>query len=537
MAKTIFFDEHARESLRNGIAKLASAVRITFGPRGRNVIFEGPSGSPFVTRDGVTVVNQIELEDVFENIGARIIRDVANRTSDRAGDGTTTATILAEAIFSQGLKAVVAGVSPLVLSRGIRRAADDICSRLETMSTPVRGSEMLARLTAIACNQDVELGRLIADVLDRLGSDGIVTVEEGHGGRTHVEWIEGRRLDRGHLSPYFVTEPSTGKCVLDEPVLLIANQQITSAEAIHPLLERCAEAGRPLLIVAEKVGGTALSTLVVNHVRGRVACCAVEHGEFGDHRHAALEDLAIATGGRVTDEQTGQLLAGVGLAELGQAKQAIVDKDATLVIGGAGRSAEMELRIERVRSELRDAPRGPDRDRLERRLGRLTGRGARLVLGAVTEAELQDRKARVENGLHAARAALAEGILPGGGVALVRASTALEARLSDSIEELGYRMVLQACRAPLIALVRNAGQNGKIVCQRVAEGKGGFGYNAMTGEYEDLLKAGIADPTLVTKSAVQNAASAAALLLTSDVLIAETPEAGATSNGWLQKRS
>lgn len=524
MAKSIYFDEQARESLRHGIKKLASAVRITFGPRGRNVIFNGRPGAPTVTRDGVTVVNQIELADPFENIGAQIVRDVANRTSERAGDGTTTATILVDAIFSQGLKAVVAGVSPLDLSRGIQRAAIDVCSELDRQSKPVHGSDMLARLTAIACNQDVELGRLIADVLDRLGSDAIVTVEEGHGGETHLEWIEGRRVDRGYLSPYFVTDLATGKCVLDDPYLLIADQHIQSAEDLLPLMERCVEAGRPLLVIAEKVGGTALPNLVVNHIRGRLRCCAVEHGEFGDHRQAALEDLAIATGGRFIDERAGDSLTGIGLAQLGQAKQAIVDKDRTLVIGGAGNSAEMEVRIERIRTELKETPRGQQRDRLERRLERLSGRGARLVLGAMAESAMHDRKARVENGLHAARAALAGGIVPGGGVALVRACAALADRPSDSIEDLGYRMVLDACRTPLVALARNAGQNGRVVCQRVAEGTGGFGYNAVTGAYEDLMKAGIADPVAVTKSVVQNAASAAALLLTSDVLIADAAE-------------
>lgn len=525
MPKTIAFEQEAREAIRRGVSKLARAVKVTLGPKGRNVILQKSFGSPTVTKDGVTVAKEIDLEDVYENMGARMVREVASKTSDVAGDGTTTATVLAEAIFNEGLKAVVAGVSPLGLKQGIERAVADVTAKLKDMSIPIKSKKEMAQVGAVASNNDTEIGELLAEAMEKVGKDGVITVDEGKSLKTEVEWVEGMQFDRGYLSSYFVTDPTKMECVLDDPYILIYEKKISSVKELVPVLEAVVNAGRPLLIIAEEVEGEALATLVINKLRGTFKCCAVKAPGYGDRRKAMLEDIAILTGGLAVFESLGKKLEHLPLSDLGRAKKVIVDKDNTTIIEGAGSSDAIKARIEQIRREREQSTSDYDKEKLDERLAKLSGGVAKVLVGAATESEMKEKKARVEDALHATRAAVAEGILPGGGVALLRASAEL-AKPKDLThdQEVGYNIVLRACRSPLAQIAANAGQDGSVTCEKVLAGKGAYGFNAATGEFEDLVKAGIIDPTKVVRCALENAASVATLLLTSDALIAEKPK-------------
>ena len=524
MAKMMAFDQEAREAMRRGVAKLARAVKVTLGPKGRNVILQKSFGSPTVTKDGVTVAKEIDLEDVYENMGARMVREVASKTSDVAGDGTTTATVLAEAVFNEGLKAVVAGVNPIQMKAGIEKAVADIIAKLKEMSIPVKGKKEMAQVASIAANNDPEIGELLAEAMDKVGKDGVITVDEGKSLKTEIEFVEGMQFDRGYLSPYFVTNPTQMQCVLEDCYILVFEKKISSVKDIVPLLEAVVNAGKPLLIVSEDVDGEALATLVINRLRGTFQVCAVKAPGYGDRRKAMLEDIAILTGATPVFENLGMKLENLGLAELGRAKKVIVDKDNTTVIEGSGKTGDIKARIEQIRREIENATSDYDREKLEERLAKLSGGVAKINVGAATESEMKEKKARVEDALHATRAAVEEGILPGGGVALLRACSQLKPKGLSDDEAVGYQIVVRASRAPLTMIASNAGQDGSIVCERVLSGTGNHGYNAATGEYEDLVKAGVIDPAKVTRTALQNATSVSTLLLTSDALIAEKPK-------------
>ena len=524
MAKMMAFDQEAREAMRRGVAKLARAVKVTLGPKGRNVILQKSFGSPTVTKDGVTVAKEIDLEDVYENMGARMVREVASKTSDVAGDGTTTATVLAEAVFNEGLKAVVAGVNPIQMKAGIEKAVADIVARLKEMSIPVKGKKEMAQVASIAANNDAEIGELLAEAMDKVGKDGVITVDEGKSLKTEIEFVEGMQFDRGYLSPYFVTNPTQMQCVLEDCYILVFEKKISSVKDIVPLLEAVVNAGKPLLIVSEDVDGEALATLVINRLRGTFQVCAIKAPGYGDRRKAMLEDIAILTGATPVFENLGMKLENLGLAELGRAKKVIVDKDNTTVIEGSGKTGDIKARIEQIRREIENATSDYDREKLEERLAKLSGGVAKINVGAATESEMKEKKARVEDALHATRAAVEEGILPGGGVALLRACSQLKPKGLSDDEAVGYQIVVRASRSPLMMIASNAGQDGSIVCERVLSGTGNHGYNAATGEYEDLVKAGVIDPAKVTRTALQNATSVSTLLLTSDALIAEKPK-------------
>jgi len=525
MAKMIAFDQEAREAIRRGVSKLARAVKVTLGPKGRNVILQKSFGSPTVTKDGVTVAKEIELEDVYENMGARMVREVASKTSDVAGDGTTTATILAEAVFNEGLRAVVAGVNPVQMKQGIEMAVNDIVEKLRKMSIKIKDKQAMANVAAIASNNDREIGDLLADAMEKVGKDGVITVDEGKSLKTEVEWVEGMQFDRGYLSPYFVTDPQTMECVLEDVYILIYEKKIGSVKDIVPLLEAVVQQGKPLLIVAEDIEGEALATLVINRLRGTFQCCAVKAPGYGDRRKAMLEDIAILTGGTAVFESLGIKLESLQLTDLGRAKKVIIDKDTATIIEGAGKSSDIKARIDQLRREIENTTSDYDREKLEERLAKLAGGVAKVNVGAATESEVKERKARVEDALHATRAAVEEGILPGGGVGLLRAAASSKAGESLTHDQkVGYDIVLRACRAPLTMIAQNAGQDGGIVGERVAEAKGNVGYNALTDKYEDLVKAGVIDPTKVARTALANAASVATLLLTSDALVAEKPK-------------
>ena len=524
MSKMMAFDQEAREAMRRGVAKLARAVKVTLGPKGRNVILQKSFGSPTVTKDGVTVAKEIDLEDVYENMGARMVREVASKTSDVAGDGTTTATVLAEAVFNEGLRAVVAGVNPIQMKAGIEKAVEDIAAKLKDMSIPVKGKKEMAQVASIAANNDMEIGELLAEAMDKVGKDGVITVDEGKSLKTEVEWVEGMQFDRGYLSPYFVTSPQQMQCVLEDCYVLVFEKKISSVKDIVPLLEAVVNAGKPLLIVSEEVDGEALATLVINRLRGTFQVCAVKAPGYGDRRKAMMEDIAIITGATAVFENLGMKLENLGLAELGRAKKVIVDKENTTIIEGAGKTAAIKSRIEQIRHEIDAATSDYDREKLEERLAKLAGGVAKINVGAATESEMKEKKARVEDALHATRAAVEEGILPGGGVALLRASSHVKPKGLSDDETVGFNIVVRACRAPVTMISSNAGQDGSIVCEKVLAGTGNFGYNAATNEYEDLVKAGVIDPAKVTRTALQNATSVSTLLLTSDALIAEKPK-------------
>jgi chaperonin GroEL len=531
MAKMMAFDQEAREAMRRGVAKLARAVKVTLGPKGRNVILQKSFGSPTVTKDGVTVAKEIDLEDVYENMGARMVREVASKTSDVAGDGTTTATVLAEAVFNEGLRAVVSGVNPVQMKAGIEKAVEEISAKLKEMSIPVKGKKEMAQVAAIAANNDMEIGQQLAEAMDKVGKDGVITVDEGKSLKTEIEFVEGMQFDRGYLSPYFVTNSQQMQCVLDDCYILVFEKKISSVKDIVPLLEAVVNAGKPLLIVSEEVDGEALATLVINRLRGTFQVCAVKAPGYGDRRKAMMEDIAILTGATAVFENLGMKLDGLGLAELGRAKKVIVDKDNTTIIEGAGKTSEIKARIEQIRREIDASTSDYDREKLEERLAKLSGGVAKLNVGAATESEMKEKKARVEDALHATRAAVAEGILPGGGVALLRASSQVKPKGLSEDETVGFNIVVRACRAPVTMISSNAGQDGSIVCEKVLSGSGNFGYNAATNEYEDLVKAGVIDPTKVTRTALQNATSVSTLLLTSDALIAEKPKDSKAKSG------
>jgi chaperonin GroEL len=524
MPKMMAFDQEAREAIRRGVSKLARAVKVTLGPKGRNVILQKSFGSPTVTKDGVTVAKEVDIEDVYENMGARMVREVASKTSDVAGDGTTTATVLAEAIFNEGLRAVVAGVNPVQMKRGIEKAVEDITDKLKKMSITIKSRKEMAQVATVASNNDTEIGELLAEAMEKVGKDGVITVDEGKSLKTEVEWVEGMQFDRGYLSPYFVTDPTKMECVLEDCYILVYEKKISNIKDIVPLLEAVVNAGRPLLIICEEVEGEALATLVINKLRGTFKCCAVKAPGYGDRRKAMMEDIAILTGGQAVFESLGIKLESLPITDLGRAKRVIVDKDNTTIIEGAGKSGEIKARIDQIRRELENSTSDYDKEKLEERVAKLAGGVAKVNVGAATESEMKEKNPRVEDALHATRAAVEEGILPGGGVALLRATSGLKPEGLTGDEEVGYKIVTRACRAPLTMIAANAGQDGSVICEKVLEGKGSFGYNAATDTFEDLVKAGIIDPTKVTRTALQNAASVSILLLTSDALIAEKPK-------------
>jgi chaperonin GroEL len=526
MAKMIAFEQEARDAMRRGVSKLARAVKITLGPKGRNVILQKSFGSPTVTKDGVTVAKEIELEDTFENMGAQMVKEVASKTSDVAGDGTTTATVLAEAIFNEGLRAVVAGVNPVQMKQGIEQAVEDITVQLHKMAIKIKSVGEMAQVGTVASNGDAEIGDIIAKAMEKVGKDGVITVDEGKSLATEVEWVEGMQFDRGYLSPYFVTDSATMECELEDCYVLVFEKKISTVKDMVPCLEAVVNAGKPLLIVAEDVDGEALATLVINRLRGTFNICAVKAPGFGDRRKAMLEDIATLTGGQAVFEDLGIKLDSIGLKELGRAKKVIVGKDNTTIIEGGGKSGDIKARIDQLRREIDNASSDYDKEKLEERLAKLAGGVAKVNVGAATESEMKEKKARVEDALHATRAAVEEGILPGGGVALLRASNKVSSSDLSDDQQIGYNIVLRSCRSPLTAIAANAGQDGGIVCEKVVELKGNHGYNAATDEYEDLVKVGVIDPTKVTRSALQHAASVATLLLTSDALIAEAPKKG-----------
>jgi chaperonin GroEL len=524
-AKMIAFDQEARQAMQRGVQKLARAVKVTLGPRGRNVIIQKSFGSPTVTKDGVTVAKEIELEDKYEDMGAKMVKEVASKTSDVAGDGTTTATVMAEAIYNEGLRAVVAGVNPMLMKRGMDRAVADIVEQLKAMSTKISNKKETEQVATVASNFDAEVGKMIAEATEKVGKDGVITVEEGKALKTEVEWVEGMQFDRGYLSPYFVTNPTSMEAVLEDAYILIYEKKISSVKDLVPVLEKVAQTGKPLLIIAEDVDGEALATLVINKLRGTFRCAAVKAPGYGDRRKAMLEDIAVLTGGKPIFEALGIDLENVALTDLGHAKKIQIDKDNTTIIEGAGKTDDIKGRIEAIRREIEATKSDYDREKLEERLAKLSGGVAKINVGAATESEMKEKKARVEDALHATRAALEEGILPGGGVALLRASKHVKPTGLTADETTGYQIIIRACSAPIHQIAENAGQDGGVVVAKVAEQTGNFGYDALKDEYTDLVKAGIIDPTKVTRSALQNAASVSTLLLTSDALIADAPKA------------
>ena len=525
MPKMIAFNQEARESLRRGVSKLARAVKVTLGPRGRNVIIQKSFGSPLVTKDGVTVAKEVDLEDAYENMGAKMVREVASKTSDVVGDGTTTATVMAEAIFNEGMKAVVAGVNPLHMKNGMDKAVEDVVAELRKMSKSVKDSkESIAQVGAISANNDAEIGGLLADAMEKVGKDGVITVDEGKSLKTEVEWVEGMQFDRGYLSPYFVTDPQKMECVLENPYVLLVEKKISNVKDYIPVLEAVVNSGRPLFIVAEDVDGEALATLVINRLRGGLKICAVKAPGYGDRRKAMLEDIGILTGGEVLFESLGRSPESLTLADLGTAKTITVSKDTTTIVEGGGKASDIKARIAQLRREIEVSTSDYDKEKMEERLAKLAGGVAKINVGAATEAEMKEKKARVEDALHATRAAVEEGVLPGGGVALLRASSQVkQGKLADD-EKVGYTIVLRACRAPIAQISENAGKDGSVVAEKVLEGKEAFGYNALTDTYEDLFAAGVIDPAKVTRSALQNAASVASMMLTSAALIADMPK-------------
>jgi chaperonin GroEL len=524
-AKQIAFDQEARDAMRRGISKLARAVKVTLGPKGRNVILQKSFGSPTVTKDGVTVAKEIELEDKYENMGARMVREVASKTSDVAGDGTTTATVLAEAIFNEGLRAVVSGANPMLMKRGMERAVDDIIARLKDMSIPVKSKKDMENVAAVAANNDRAIGSEIAEAMERVGKDGVITVEEGKTLETTHEFVEGMQFDRGYLSPYFVTDPQKMEVELEDPYILIYEKKITSNKDLVPVLEKVVNAGRPILIIAEEVEGEALATLVINKLRGTLKCAAVKAPGYGDRRKAMLEDIAVLTGGQAIFEDLGIQLEGIRIDQLGRAKKVKIDKDNTTVIEGAGKKQAIQARIQTIQRELDKSTSDYDKEKLSERIAKLSGGVAKINVGAATESEMKEKKARVEDAMHATRAANQEGILPGGGVALLRASEGLKPKGLAHDEEIGYNIVVRACKSPIHQIVENAGEDGAVVANKVLEAKDqNYGYDARLDRYCDMVKEGIIDPTKVVRSALQNASSVATLLLTSDALVAEMPK-------------
>jgi chaperonin GroEL len=524
-AKELLFDTDARAKLKRGVDQLAEAVKVTLGPKGRNVVIDKKFGSPTVTKDGVTVAKEVELSDPIENMGAQMVKEVATKTSDLAGDGTTTATVLAQAIFREGLKNVTAGANPMELKRGIEKAVDIIVGELKAMSVPSAGKKEIAQVGSISANNDKEIGNLIADAMEKVGKDGVITVEEAKGLETTLETVEGMQFDRGYLSPYFVTDPEKMEAILDDPYILIHDKKISAMKELLPVLEKVAQSGRPLLIIAEDVEGEALATLVVNKLRGTLHVAAVKAPGFGDRRKATLDDIAILTGGRAITEDLGIKLESITLEDLGKAKKITIDKDTTTIIEGAGTSSAIEGRVKQIRTQIEDTTSDYDREKLQERLAKLVGGVAIIKVGAATETEMKEKKARVEDAMHATKAAVEEGIVAGGGVALLRAGKALDGLALTGGELVGLQIVRRAIEEPMRHIATNAGAEGSIVVAKVKEMKQDEGFNAATEVYEDLVKAGVIDPAKVVRSALQNASSIASLLLTTDALISEIPEA------------
>ena len=523
-AKQLLFDEAARQAVLRGVAKLSRAVTATLGPKGRNVVLDKKFGSPTVTKDGVTVAKEIELEDPYENMGAQMVREVASKTSDAAGDGTTTATVLAEAIYSQGLKFVTAGANPVSIQRGISKAVESAVEHLAKISKKVKDKEEIKQVATVSANWDATIGEIIADAMDKVGKDGTITVEEAKSIETTLDVVEGMQFDKGYLSPYFVTNAETMEVKMEDAYVLVYEKKITSLKDLLPLLEKVAKISKPLLIISEEVEGEALATLVVNKLRGTINVCAVKAPGFGDRRKALCEDIAILTGGKFISEDLGVKLEGVSLDDLGRAKSIVVDKENTTIVEGNGKSSEIQGRVNQIRRQIEETTSDYDREKLQERLAKLAGGVAVINVGAATETEMKEKKARVEDALHATRAAVEEGVVAGGGVALLRCLPVLDAMKLRGDEQIGVDIVKRAIEEPLRALAANAGVEGSIVVQEVKRRKGNEGYNVTTAEYEDLVKAGVVDPKKVTRTALQNAASIAGLLLTTECLVTEIPE-------------
>jgi chaperonin GroEL len=533
-AKELHFNTDARAALKRGVDQLAEAVKVTLGPKGRNVVIDKKFGAPTVTKDGVTVAKEIELSDSLENMGAQMVKEVATKTSDLAGDGTTTATVLAQAIFREGLKNVTAGVNPMALKRGIDAAVSAIVEELKKMSVPTKGKKEIAQVGSISANNDKEIGDLIADAMEKVGKDGVITVEEAKGLETTLETVEGMQFDRGYLSPYFVTDPEKMEAVLEDALILIHDKKISSMKDLLPILEKVAQLGKPLLIIAEDIEGEALATLVVNKLRGTLRVAAVKAPGFGDRRKAMLEDVAVLTGGQVISEEVGFKLENAVVTDLGRGKRLVVDKETTTIIDGQGDEEKIKGRIKELKAAIEKTTSDYDREKLQERLAKLAGGVAVINVGAATESEMKEKKARVEDALHATRAAVEEGIVPGGGVALVRAQKALKGlKLAEADEQIGVDIIRRAIEEPMRIIVQNAGGEGSIVVEKIRQSKdNNYGYNALTDEYEDLVVAGVIDPTKVTRTALQNAASIASLLLTTEAIIVEKKEpAGSGAQG------
>jgi chaperonin GroEL len=525
-AKKISFDQEAREAIRKGVQKLARAVKVTLGPRGRNVIVEKSFGAPTVTKDGVTVAKEIELEDSYENMGAQMVKEVASKTSDNAGDGTTTATVLAEAIYDEGLKNVTAGANPISLQRGINKAVQALVGGLQDLSIEIKDPAEIAQVGSIAANNDAEIGTMIAEAMEKVGKDGVITVEEGQSLETTVSLHEGMQFDKGYLSPHFVTEAEDMTCELEDPFILIHEKKLGAIKDIVPLLEKVAQAGKPIVIIAEDVEGEALATLVINKLRGTFSCCAVKAPGFGDRRKAMLEDLATLTGGKAIFEDLGVDLSNIEVAHLGRAKKVVIEKDQCTIIEGAGTADAIKGRIAQIKKELENSSSDYDKEKLQERLAKLVGGVAQINVGAATEIEMKEKKARVEDALHAVRAATEDGIVPGGGVALLRCVSVLDDLVieGDTEETIGVDIVRRAVEAPIRQIAENAGLDGAVISEQVKKADGNQGFNALTNEHVDLVEAGVIDPAKVTRSALENAASIAGLLLTTEAIISEIPD-------------
>ncbi|MFP4242845.1 MAG: chaperonin GroEL, partial [Chitinispirillaceae bacterium] len=523
-AKMLAFEISARDKLLKGVDTLADAVKVTLGPRGRNVVIEKSWGSPTVTKDGVTVAKEVELRDKFENMGAKMVKEVASKTSDDAGDGTTTATVLAQVIAHLGIKNVTAGADPMAVKRGVDRAVKEVVDQLKKDARPVEGKKGIAQVGAISANNDATIGNLLSDAMEKVGKDGVITVEEAKSMETSLEVVEGMQFDRGYLSPYFVTDPETMECVLDDPVILMYDKKISAMKDLLPLLEKVAQMGKSLLIIAEDVDGEALATLVVNKLRGTLKIAAVKAPGFGDRRKAMLEDIATLTGGILISEEVGFKLENTTVDSLGNAKRVVIEKENTTIIEGAGKSEDIKGRVNQIRKQIEETTSDYDREKLQERLAKLAGGVAVLNIGAATETEMKEKKARVEDALHATRAAVEEGVIPGGGVALVRAAAVLDGLKLEGDEKIGADIIRRACEEPLRMITTNAGKEASVVCNEVKNGKGAYGYNAYSDTYEDLLKAGVIDPTKVTRSALENASSIASLILTTECIISDQPE-------------
>ena len=523
MAKQIVSGDEARQALLKGVNILSNVVKATLGPRGKNIVLDKKFGSPTSTKDGVTVAKEVELKDPWENMGAQLVKEVASKTSDVAGDGTTTATVLAQAIYCEGLRHVTAGSNPTLIKKGIDQAVEEIVKEIKKMSREVSG-EMIAQVGAISANNDESIGKIIAEAMDKVGKDGVITVEEAKGLETTMETVEGMQFDRGYLSPYFVTDPERMECILENTLILLHEKKISNLKEFLPLLENVARSGRPLLVVAEEVEGEALATLVVNKLKGTFMCAAVKAPGFGDRRKAMLEDIAVLTGGKVITEDIGVKLENVGIDWLGEAKKVVIDKDNTTIVEGLGKAADVKARIKQIRVQIDDTTSDYDREKLQERLAKMVGGVALIKVGAATETELKEKKARVEDAMHATKAAVEEGIVPGGGVALLRAQKALEKLQLEGDMQIGVNIVRRAIEEPLRQIASNAGFEGSVVVEKVKEMKPEFGFNALSEKYEDMIKAGILDPTKVVRIALQNATSIAGLLLTTEGMIAEIPE-------------